>query len=156
MKEIVLSQGKVALVDDEDFERLSHWKWYFKGGYAVRNSRLEDGTSKYERYSITMHETLVKSELGFEVDHKNRNGTDNRKSNLRIATRNNNCWNRVAYKCNKTGLKGVSYHSRDKVFQSRIQVYGKEIHLGYFKTPDEASAVYKAAALKYHGEFANF
>jgi hypothetical protein len=87
-----------------------------------------------------------------EVDHVNRNFLDNRIENLRLATRSQNAANRPAASNSKTGVKGV-YPERNK-WRAEVQVGGKKIVLGVFPTIAEASAAYRNAAIKYHGEFA--
>jgi hypothetical protein len=86
------------------------------------------------------------------VEHKNRNPSDNRISNLRIGSSAENGWNRSFNKNNKLGLKGVVF-TQNK-WRARIDVNGRVIYLGYFQTPREAAAAYNDAAVRYHGEFA--
>ena len=112
MKEIQLTQGKVALVDDEDYEYLNQWKWYaneWKGGklYAVRNVRKNKQYIGYE----SMHRLLSSNkDKKLVTDHINGNTLDNRKSNLRICTISENTKNRQIQKNNKSGFKGVRYN----------------------------------------------
>jgi hypothetical protein len=88
------------------------------------------------------------------LDHKNRNGRDNRISNLRLATQAQNCWNRKTPSNNKSGVKGVSWRGSDKRWRVEIAKNGKKIHLGMFKTFGEAVAVREAAEAALYGEFA--
>lgn len=97
MKEIRLSKGGVALVDDEDFGRLNLHR---RGIYAVRGRKREDGSWT----SLAMHREVFGAKSGTEVDHLNGNGCDNRKINLRIATRKENCRNRGTHINNKPDL----------------------------------------------------
>lgn len=154
MKEIQLTQGKVAIVDDDDFEWLAQWKWHTdKNGYAIRNVRISTGV----RTTLKMHRVILglKKGDGFDVDHINETRSDNRKSNLRKATRSENLRNQGKYKNNTTGFKGVLWHKINKKWTAQIQIYGKGKHLGCFNTPEEASKAYEKAALELHGEFAN-
>ena len=89
-----------------------------------------------------------------EVDHVNRNRADNKWSNLRLADTFTNKRNTPAYRNNKTGLKGVSWHACSRKWRSRIRVDGKEMGLGLYATPQEAHAAYESAAKSLFGEFA--
>ena len=148
MKEIEMTQGKVAIVDDDDFEYLSQWKWYVNYNqrglpYAMRGAKPK----------VRMHRIVSKTPLGLFTDHINGDTLDNRKSNLRIVTSAENSMNRKPYKSNKFGLKGISI-SEGKYIHARIKLDGKNIHLGTFDTIEEAAAAYNKAALELFGEFA--
>lgn len=150
---IALTQDKWALVDEEDYERLSRHSWcYIKGrhenatGYAQTNLRLNVG--QYMR--VTMHRFLT-SNSG-QVDHKNGNGLDNRKVNLRLVTNTQNRRNSQSYKSNQSGYKGVTLHAGK--YRATIVVNKKQKHLGRFATAEEAAYAYDAAARQYFGEHA--
>jgi len=153
-KSIPLSGGKVAIVDESDFERISQWKWYAsKSGYAVRNSSRRDGP----RHAIFMHRVLVdavKSD-GLEVDHINGNKLDNRKSNLRLATHAQNLRNQKTRRTTKTGFRGVDFRPNRGKYRARVAVDGKNMHIGTFSTAIEAHAAYSKVAVQVHGAFAN-
>jgi hypothetical protein len=149
MKEITLTQGKVALVDDEDFEELIKFKWC-----VYKNRSTDYASHRYKNRSISMHRTILKANLGEFVDHKDGNGLNNQKSNLRICTMNGNMQNRKRYKNNTTGFKGVYFNKDRKKYRAQIRVDGKRICIGGFKTPIEAAQAYDSAAIKLHGEFA--
>lgn len=148
MREIQLTKGMNAIVDDDDFELLSGFKWQTVcgGKYAARSTKL-DG-----RKMIYMHRFIMGSPDGGIVDHKNGNTLDNRKENLRMATPCQNSWN-MKPKNPRSGYKGVSMHTSG-LWQARIRVNYKSIKLGYFRDPAEAHKAYCSAAIKYHGEFA--
>jgi hypothetical protein len=93
---------------------------------------------------------------GFEIDHRDEIKDNNLISNLRLATRSQNKYNTGKQKFNTSGLKGICFHKRAKKWKASISYKTKNIHLGYFNTPEEAHEAYKEAALKFHGEFANF
>lgn len=158
MKKIPLTQGKFALVDDEDFERLSQFKWYTLSArrvstqYAVRNEQAGEYSTYKQRKQVRMQRYILNYSGPLEVDHKNGNGLDNRKENLRVCSGQQNRVNRGPSKCNKTKLKGVTryYHK----FAAKIRINKKLKHLGYFFSPQEAALAYNAAAKAYHGEFA--
>ena len=161
MKTIPLTQGKEALVDDEDYEWLSQWKWCAirepsSGAfYAVRNSAKMNG--KRSNPPIRMHRLI----LGLvpyderEVDHKNPSDTlDNRRQNLRICNSAQNKWNSRKRKDNTSGCKGVAYVSKREKWQARIYCNNKMVWLGYHPTKLEAEERYREAASRLHGEFA--
>ena len=151
MKEIQLTQGKVVLVDDEDFDWLSKSNWHYSKGYAVRTSTKESGKQR----TILMHREIIKTPDGMETDHINGNGIDNRRENLRICTGSENRRNKKRNRKNISGYKGVCFYKRDKNWRVQIDVRKQHIFLGYFDTAEEAARVYDDAAKKYHGEFAN-
>lgn len=149
-KEIQLSQGYVALVDDEDYEWLSQWKWTYHNGYAYRNITVPTNASGFG--TQRMHRLILDASRFFEVDHIDGDGLNNIRSNLRLATRTQNSRNRRGTGYN--GLKGIAIHKFSGLWQAKIRANAKQIHLGYFKTPEAAAHAYDAAARQYHGEFA--
>jgi hypothetical protein len=103
---------------------------------------------------------LIAAEAGLDVsqqiDHRNGNKLDNRLENLRPANQAENSYNQGKRKHNTSGFKGVSWSKSHQKWQATIKVNYRQKHLGYFATAEEAAAAYQEAALKYHGEFANF
>ena len=154
MKEIPLTQGKVAIVDDEDFEWLDQWKWCmsYEGGYAVRGNEGE-GNNK-----IYMHTLILQTPTGLVCDHINRNRLDNRRCNLRICSRSDNQQNRTAQSNNTSGYKGVTYFSnkqkRNKRWVAQIGIHNKHYQIGYFYTAEEAAIAYDKVAIEMLGETA--
>lgn len=150
MKEIPLTKGKIALVDDDDYEELSKHKWHTSHhGYPARS------ILKPKKENIFMHRQL----MGFPdcaVDHINRNPLDNRRSNLRLATLSQNQHNRKLNKNNTSGFKGVSWHPSMKKWVATIRLNYKQYILGYFSDPKDAALAYREAALELHGEFASW
>ena len=145
MKYIQLTQGKFALVDDEDFENVNHFKWFYeKSGYACRRKSGR---------SIRMHRFITNAPENMEVDHINGNGLDNRQENLRICTHKENIRNAKVRKDNTSGYKGVYWHRLAKKWQARVFFNGKHISLGYFDTKDKAANAYNQAAKQYFGDF---
>lgn len=151
MRTLPLSQGLVALIDDEDFSFLSKFKWSaYKGRttyYAVRQD-------PDRRTSIPLHRQIMGNPVGKLVDHRNRNGLDNRKRNLRVCDKGQNLQNRGPQKNSKSGLKGVSWCARDKVWTVSICSEGRIVRLGYFDCPNEGVKAYNRAARRLHGKFA--
>lgn len=153
MKTIKLTQGYEAVVDDEDFDWLSKWKWSFSHGYAVRGQYLGRDESlklkhKYKR--IYMHKEINKTPQNFETDHINRDRLDNRKENLRTVTRTENSRNHSAHKQNITGVRGVVWRKRERLYVAQIGVNKKSIRLGYFKDIHDAIKARKQAEAVYY------
>lgn len=155
MREILLTQGKVVLVSDEDYEELNKHKWYaYKCAntfYAQRT--LTIGVGKYR--TVRMHSIVMKTPKRMETDHINGNGLDNRRENLRVCTRSENLMNQKRGINNTSGYKGVSWHKGTEKWQSKIAAKGKRIYLGLFKEKEEAHKAYCEASKRYHGEFGN-
>jgi len=156
VKLIPLTQGKFAIVDDENFDRLNANKWCAmrdkstRSFYAVRNSPRVNGKSRL----ILMHREVVNAEARFDVDHRNHNTIDNRLDNLRVCTTSQNAANSRVRKDNSSGCKGVHWHKQSCKWHARLAVSGKRLHLGYFDSKEDAASAYDAAALELHGEFA--
>lgn len=144
MKEIPLTRGAVAIVDDDDFEYLSRTSWYLDvGGYAVNK------TNKI----VFMHRLVAKTPEGMFTDHINGNKLDNRKENLRHCTKTENMRNRGKQNNNTSGYKGVFWSIRAKRWRAQIVIERKAIHLGLFDTPEDAHTAYKLAEEAYFGDF---
>jgi len=151
-KSIPLTKGKRAKVDDNDFERISRFKWRCSiNGYAVRHSSRKDGPRK----TIRMHRFIMNAADGTIVDHVDGDRLNNQRENLRICTWQENCHNVLNCRSNKTSrYKGVCWHKRDERWRAQIKIDGKVLHLGRFDTEVEAACAYDSAARTYHGEFA--
>ena len=148
MKEIILTQGKKTIVDDEDYEELNKYKWYFKKGYAVRNI----GKYKHQR-TCMMHRVILNPSEEFEIDHINRIKLDNRKINLRLSTRQQNNANRSIQK-HSSKYKGVYWHKASNKWMSSITFNGIQIYLGVYDNEIDAAKAYNDIAIKCFKEFA--
>jgi hypothetical protein len=153
MRVIRLPQGKEALLSDEDFDYLNQWIWSVTisrtTAYATRQ------TPRPNRKTIYMHK-VVAARMGIagRTDHKDRNGLNNQRENLRAATRSQNQLNQDRSKMNRSGYRGVSWNSVCNKWQVRTYLEGKQVHVGYFDSPIEAAKAYDRAARRLHGEFA--
>ena len=156
VKEIPLTKGMVALVDDEDYEALAARRWF---GQPSQNGRSSYAVTKvgYGRTgtrSVYMHQLILGTgEPGMEIDHKNRNGLDNQRANLRWATKAQQRANQAVRKDSQSGFKGVNL-LRGKYWAAHIREDGRQRHLGYFPTAEDAARAYDARARELFGEFA--
>jgi len=146
MKQIPLTQGQYAIVDDEDYEWLNQWKWFAewkntKSYYARRYNGLING----KEHKIYMAREILGLKRGDkrQADHENHITLNNCRSNLRIVTHSQNQWN-------KTNPRGYHWHKRKKKYQAQIRLNGKSIHLGDFQTAEEAHNAYLEAKKIYH------
>lgn len=149
MKVINLKNGGHVIVDDEDFEFLSQWQWsQHNSGTKIYARREEYINGKRKR--IYMHREILK---GFPlIDHKNGDGLDNRKENLRSATKSQNASN--SYKSfGKTKIRGVHWNKQNQNWRVRIRVNKKIIEVGSFKELEDALNASVSAYRKYLGEF---
>jgi hypothetical protein len=153
MKKIKLTQGKFALVDDEDFEYLNQFHWSVDGsGYPQRATRIND-----KPRPIRMHRDILKLVGSETADHKDLDKLNNQRENLRRCTKKDNNRNRGLLINNKSGFAGVYFSNekwRRQKWVAEIHVNDKKINLGRFYNRTEAIEAYNQAALKYFGEFA--
>jgi hypothetical protein len=154
-RKIPLTQGKFAIVDPEDYEELSKYKWYAaKMGrtfYAARTIRITNGKHRL----IIMHRQVLKDSEGLFVDHINHNGLDNRKCNLRICTIQQNVWNMRKQRGNcASQYKGVTWRKDIGKWQARVICGGKVFSCGHFNDEKAAAAAYDKKAKELFGEFA--
>ena len=155
MKEIPLTQGKASVVDDEDYDELSIFKWFAHKQvkapgtyYAERNIHTTPG----KRKPLAMHIAIMNPPAGYQVDHRDGNGLNNQRYNLRVCVCSQNQANaRKRVDCS-SGAKGVS--RKHGKWVARIQVNKKRVHLGFFPTVEQAAGAYKTAAKEYFGDFA--
>jgi hypothetical protein len=153
---VPLTKGYEAIIDAADVHLVSGSNWfaqeYPRSVYAKR-SRKKRGVVQ----CIFLHRVLMGDPEGFEIDHINGNGLDNRRSgekgNLRVATKAQNGRNQRLFSSNTSGYKGVSFHKQASKWDARIMVDGKSRRLGLFSTPKDAAAAYAKASAELHGEF---
>lgn len=149
VKEIPLSQGKVALVDDEDFESISQFKWYANFVHGHWYAKRRDG-----RKTCQMHRLILSATNSQCVDHIDGNGLNNTRINLRIATSQQNTWNQRPTGRSISGFKGVFWRKNRGHFFASIAADRVYHYLGSFSCPVEAAKAYDEAAKRLHGDFA--
>lgn len=156
-RKISLSQGQYAIVDAEDYEWLSTYTWWAQYDPSIDNYYVRTQVKRASKDwpCIPMHRMIMGLEQGDSrvVDHVNRNTLDNRRSNLRIATRWENALNKGITSRNTSGYKGVQWRKARSRWIALIRVNGKLINLGSRKCKEEAYKLYCEASKKYHGEF---
>lgn len=152
----IFNKGKAwaCLLDDEDYEIYSKWKWQLTNyGYARRTTR--GGQGKVIVYNL--HRIIMNAKKGQQVEHRDNNPLNNQRSNLRFSTQAQNMHNRKVGSNNTSGYKGVSKYSYKGLIKWRAMISygGKTRSLGLFETPVEAAKAYNRAALELDPEFAH-
>ena len=152
MKKIPLTQNEYALVDNDDFELLKGYRWQChkegKSIYAVTGI-----VKKGKKKTLRMHRVIMKAKPGQHIDHKDGNGLNNQKNNIRFATPSQNLMNSNPRKNNSSKYKGVSFRKSTKKWEAYISFYKKRTHLGFFKDEIDAAKAYDAKAKELFGEF---
>lgn len=157
MKEIELTQGLVALVDDDMFDELNKFKWCAHRSvkskntfYAVRNKRA----GRKVVGNFLMHREILKPPDGMDTDHRDGNGLNNQRYNLRTCTRTQNNANRKPYLNTLSKFKGVSWRKDRDKWRAYIKIDRQYIHLGHFDLEIDAAIAYDTKAIELFGEFA--
>ena len=154
MKEILLTQGYVAIVDDEDAERISRFKWHITINKSKNSHHVyAEATPKY-RYRISMHRLIAGAGVGNEVDHINGNTLDNRRNNLRLCTRSQNNGNQRKTR-GSSRYKGVCFDKQTGRWRAQIAHNGKRMKIGRFDIEEAAARAYRMKARELFGEFAS-
>lgn len=162
MTEVPLSQGKVAIIDDDDAERVLAFKWTYYYNRKNKKSyarRAVWASPPAKQGTVYLHRFIMNAPVGVQVDHRDNDGLNCQKSNLRMADNSQNHQNMKLLSTNSTGFKGVAYATKGdrryrRPFTARIVTRGKCESLGMFATAEEAARAYDARARELHGEFA--
>lgn len=151
MREIKLTQDKVTLVDDKDYNRLMKMgSW---SALAIRPDYWV-ATTRHNGGRVSIHRIILDAPDHLQVDHINHDTLDNRRCNLRLCTRSQQQANRVKRLGASSKYKGVYWHKWGKQWMASIRVNGKLIYLGLFKDEEDGARAYNVAAHKHFGEFA--
>ena len=164
MKTIGLSNGMVAIVDDEDYERLLAYTWwaeidtrtdvvYARGKRRIGNTGSKRGVVR-DNPKVRMHQVVMQAhDPSHEIDHVDHNGLNNQKFNLRLATRKEQTHNtRGRFRARRSLFKGVE--KAGAKWRARIRINGKSLHLGCFESQHDAALAYNKAATQHFGQFA--
>ncbi|MDM9629552.1 HNH endonuclease [Rhizobium sp. S152] len=159
MKTIKLSRGYIALVDDEDYERLSSYSWRAQPAshrpaakiYAIRSVNYYQGDGRRSCKTVYMHKEILPSSKGLETDHKDGDGLNNQRNNLRVLTKKSNRQSRKSAATSASPYLGVSVDKKGRI-RAHIKPDGKTISLGSFQTQEDAARAYNAAAQKHYGD----
>jgi len=151
---------KTVQLDQQDYDYLNGFRWFWNHGYAVRNlsiGELLEHSSVMKQKMIAMHRIIQPCEVPLQVDHINGDRLDNRRCNLRVVTPHQNGMNQGKNSNNTSGFRGVYFYKsrKTKPWYASISSHEqkKQLFLGYFAPAEEASAVYEAAALEMYGGF---
>jgi hypothetical protein len=144
----LLNSDQVAVVDDADYPRLSVHRWYLSAGYARRTVKSAGHTR-----NIAMHAEVLGTGPGVEADHKDLDKLNNQRGNLRPCTRSQN--EAAKPKCaGKSRFKGVYFDTCKGRWRAMVQRDGRQSHIGYFRSEEDAARAYDARACELFGEFA--
>lgn len=149
MKEIQLTQGKVALVDDEDYNFLCVYSWH-----AHKGRETYYATTNINKKTVKMHRLLLNAKDDDFIDHKDHNELNNQRNNIRICTRSQNKQNALKRKAGSSAYKEVNWHKHEKRWVAQVSVNKVRLHLGYYDSEDLAALMYNFGAIKYFGKFA--
>lgn len=151
---VPLTQGFEAVIDTVDLPLVAAFNWCVKvKRRTVYGQRTLHGTYGGKRQAVLLHRVIAGAPENMQVDHKDGNGLNCRRNNLRQATNSQNQQNTRTRVDNTAGFKGVKRCKDRDVWQARIQVEGSRLHLGFFSTAEAAHAAYTTASGTLHGEF---
>lgn len=152
---VSLTKGLEAAIDACDVPLVEPHNWHARiktGAATYAAYRLS--TSDGKRVSVLMHRVIAQTPDDLDTDHRDGNGLNNRRSNLRNATKSQNMHNARQRADNSSGYKGVCWHKRKGKWEARIRLNGRQNHLGYYDTPEAAFEARSKAAHTLHQEFA--
>lgn len=150
MKQISLTQNKIAIVDNEDYEWLNNWKWHYRpDGYAGTYIHTTKGSRV-----LLMHRLIMDAPKGRGIDHINHDKLDNRRVNLRFCNQSQNMANRVESVNSLSGYKGVIWDNHANKWRVTIGYNYNRIYLGLYEDVELAKTIYRSVARRLFGEFA--
>ena len=153
MRRVPLTQGKFAIVDDEDYERVIKNRWYLAVRGKIRKINYAACSAPGGK-TLLMHRLIMNiCDRKISIDHKDHNGLNNTKSNLRTCTSSQNNYNSIK----TTGVsmfRGVSWDKKRNRWHAQIKKENKIYHLGRYKNEVDAGIAYNKKATELHGEFA--
>ena len=152
MKLIPITQGRSVQVDDSDFQQLSQYKWSL---FKVKD--LEYAKTKINGNTVMIHRMIMGCSKGdgILIDHRDHNGLNCQRYNIREVTQAQNMYNRRKIKKSRSIYKGLYHENRLNHWVARIKMNGKFIYLGKFSNETDAAIAYNIAAITYYGEFAS-
>lgn len=143
-----------VLIDAEDYELVSKHRWHIliakHTSYANAKTKIDNKWT-----TVQMHRLIMSAPKDKQVDHRDGNGLNNRKENLRLCTNHQNSMNKKKHRKWSSKYRGVHWHKKSKKWYAGIRVKGNRIHLGVFKDEIDAAEAYNEGAIKHFGEFAN-
>ncbi len=149
---LTLTKGYEAIIDAADVPLVGMWNWTAKVSntnvYAKRND-----TSQKPHRALYLHRAIMGAPHDMEVDHRDGDGLNNSRKNLRVATHAQNSCNVKLRSSNSSGFKGACWCKRRGMWVAHIRIKGVQTHLGYFDTAEQAHAAYSEASARLHGEF---
>ncbi len=147
MKQIPLTKGMFALVDDDMYDYLMQWKWHVSQGTSTWYAERTENGQRFK-----MHRVIMNVPKGMDTDHINHNGLDNRIENLRICTRREHC-HTIRPKAGR--YKGVTFCKRNTKWHARIFLHRRRAtHLGFYEDAANAARAYDAAVIKHYDKYA--
>lgn len=148
--QIPLTRGQIAIIDADDAANIASFRWF---AWPTKNGHFYAARC-VKRKMLFMHRLILNAPQHLLGDHRDGNSLDNRRANLRLATKGQNCCNRHGLDRNNTsGVRGVMWYKRHRKWTASIRVNGKLHHLGYFPNINDAVEVRKRASREYYGEF---
>ncbi|MCL2932628.1 MAG: hypothetical protein MGG11_10310 [Trichodesmium sp. MAG_R03] len=147
-KKILITRGQIVIVDEQDYQELSQYKWYLIDGFAARTIKKDD-----KRTTIYMHRVIMDAPMGISVYHINHNKLDNQRENLRLVKGSARMHRRPSVK-HSSKYRGVYWCKDKRKWIAEIKVYKKQIRLGRFEVEKDAAIAYDEAARKYYGSLA--
>lgn len=147
---ITLTKGHIAIIDACDVPLVESMNWC---SHVQKHSVYARTHLQTRPHTAYLHRMILGAAQGAEVDHRDGNGLNNRRENLRLASRSENNQNRRWSKMGDQGMRGVSFHKASRKWDARIQANGVPIRLGLFSTPEEAKAAYLKASSELHKSF---